>query len=292
MPIAICEKRANKMAQTLTRTLSTLSSCQVLWWDSNRVSGDRAFIEIEPDIIIYDNSLDLAPLQRHAYSPEKGLRRVLIYCGDYMGEDPVPNIIVGTDNSKSLRVVSPQPDLADFSLYKRGSPIDGFFCDICLITDYLQGETAKKVLSSGIIPSLAKEFRLKAFGDIKWNMVNYLGRVDHNERLDILRSSRSCLDLDGTQWRNILLAGCVPLVYQKQVEGGLSFNSFDELKDILLGNDLDYCLQKTVASAKNAAATNNNFQFTASVIKKISDTSGTLQNIHLELMKLGERFVK
>ena len=89
MPIAICEKRANKTAQMLTRTLSTLSSCQVLWWDSDRVSGDRAFVEIEPDIIIYDNSLDLAPLQRHAYSPEKGLRRVLIYCGDYMGEDPV-----------------------------------------------------------------------------------------------------------------------------------------------------------------------------------------------------------
>ena len=291
MPTVMCDSRANNIAQMIARTLSSVDTCSALWWDPTKVSADRALVEISPDIIIYDNSFSLEPLQRHAYNSETSLRRVLIYCDDYHGEKPVPNIVVGADNSKSLRSVSFQSDLADLSFYRRGSPIEGFFCDVCLMTDYLQGDAREEALSSGIIPSIAEEFRLKAFGDIKLDIVNYLGAVNQNERLDVLRSSQTCLDFDGTQWRNILIAGSVPLVYKKQVNGGLSFNSFSELKDILLGNDLEYCQQKLVASAKHAAEANN-FQFTASVIKKIADNSDTLHNVSMQLTKLSERVVK
>lgn len=290
MTKVMCSSQSNSISSMLARTLAAVDGCSSVWWDSSKVSGDRAIIEIDPDIIIYDKSQDIESLRRNAYNPNTGIRRVLVYCDDYKNEGPTPTIVVGTDHSRSLRSVSPQRDLADLSLYRQGSVIGEFSCKVCLITDYLNEISPEDNGDiTNIIHETAQDLQTKAFGSVRLDMVNYLGQVDQNERVDIIRSSYSCLDFCGTQWRNILIAGGIPLVYKKKKQGGVSFDSFSELKDILANDYLEYYRQKIFTSARSAVE-KNNFKFAGTVINKISDNSPALQRIYLQLQELEKKY--
>jgi hypothetical protein len=267
-------EKNNKTADIIGNTLLG-SNIEVVGWDSSVVPLYKMLEDKKPNLLIYGQE---AKMNGVGYIKQRFPQLALAYLGDYPADEIVADLVIGKSSRRSIELPTSLYDITNLpSGVKRSSMV----CKMSCFTDSI--DQKKVELISDVIADLC-ERNTRFFGNIKLDSHQYLGIVDEQERVDIVKSTDIYVDLTADYWHKSVMLGTIPVVFSlSEIPGVNTFTNKETLAQALEASlDDSYNLR----TAREEVVKNTGFDFCANLFSVLG-----AEDAKVSVLQSKEKFI-
>jgi hypothetical protein len=193
----------NRISGIIGNTLLA-SNVEAVGWDSSVVPLYRMLEDKKPDLLFYGRGAKMNGVE---HIKRRFPQLAIVYLGDYPAEEAGTDLTVGkSSNGKSIELPT---RLYDITNLPSGVKRPSMSCKMCCFTDSINQDMVNSI--SDIIMNLF-ERKVRFFGNTKLDTYNYLGIVNEQERVDVIKSTDIYVDLTADYWYKSVMLGTIPIV--------------------------------------------------------------------------------
>tara|TARA_Y100000593_G_scaffold31962_1_gene62979 strand:- start:1674 stop:2495 length:822 start_codon:yes stop_codon:yes gene_type:complete len=180
-------------------------------WNNSHSSLMDAYDECKPDLIIINRNCNA--LQCQTLASLENIK--FVFVGEWDKSFPIPSLCLSKNSYKEFPSIPHTQPVFDPSSVIKGLFNPKVSCEISVFTDGMTEDFLNKNIE---VINLLIEKKARFFGGSTIPVPNYLGGVTPNIRSQIIASSDVCVDIMGSLWRNIALAGGVVVSSKSPVD--------------------------------------------------------------------------
>lgn len=203
----------NRTSEIIGNTLLA-SNIEVVGWNSSVIPLYRMLEDKKPDLLIYGQRARMNGVE---YIKQMLPRLATVYLGDYPAEEATTDLTIGkSSNGKSIDLPTKLYDITNLlSGVKRPS----MSCKMSCFTDSMEQEMMNSI--SDIMVNLS-ERKVRFFGNTRLDTHQYLGTVNEQERVDLIKSTDIYVDLTADYWHKSVMLGTIPIVLSNDKIPGIN----------------------------------------------------------------------
>ena len=268
-------EKNNKTADIIGNTLLG-SNIEVVGWDSSVIPLYKMLEDKKPDLLFYGQGAKMNGVE---HIKQRFPQLSIVYLGDHPEEEVTTDLTVGKSSSgKSI----PLPvRLYDITNLPSGVKRSSMACKMSCFTDSIDQKKAESI--SDIIVDLC-ERNTRFFGNIRLDCHQYLGIVDEQERVDIVKSTDIYVDLTADYWHKSVMLGTIPVVFSlSEIPGVNTFTNKETLAQALEASlDDSYNLR----TAREEVVKNTGFDFCANLFSVLG-----AEDAKVSVLQSKEKFI-
>jgi hypothetical protein len=244
----------NRISGIIGNTLLA-SNIEVVGWDSSAVPLYRMLEDKKPDLLFYGRGARMNGVE---HIKQKLPQLALVYLGDHPTYKMVADLVIG--KSSARRSIELPTNLYDITNLPSGVKRPSMSCKMSCFTDYINQEMISSI--SDIMTNLF-ERKVRFFGKTKLDTHQYLGIVNEQERVDIIKSTDIYVDLTSDYWHKSVMLGTIPIVLHGGKIPGI--NTFTNKET--LSQAIEATLQGSydLSVAREEVVKNTGFDFCANI---------------------------
>lgn len=215
----------NRISGIIGNTLLA-SNIEAIGWDSSAVPLYRMLEDKKPNLLFYGKGAKVNGVE---HIKQRFPQLAIVYLGDYPAEEVGTDLTVGkSSNGKSIELPT---RLYDITNLPSGVKRPSMSCKMCCFTDSIDQDMVSSI--SDIITNLF-ERKVRFFGNIKLDTYNYLGIVNAQERVDVIKSTDIYVDLTADYWYKSVMLGTIPIVLSSaKIPGINTFTNKETLQQAI-----------------------------------------------------------
>lgn len=265
----------NRISGIIGNTLLA-SNIEVVGWDSSVVPLYRMLEDKKPDLLFYGLG---AKMHGAEHMKQRLPQLATVYLGDYPAEEVRIDLTVGKSSyGKSIELPT---KLYDITNLPSGVKRPSMSCKMSCFTDSMDQEMASSI--SDIMTTLL-ERKVRFFGRTKLDTHQYLGLVNDQERVDIIKSTDIYVDLTSDYWYKSVMLGTIPIVLHAGKIPGI--NTFTNKET--LSQAIESTLQGSydLSVAREEVIKNTGFDFCAKILSILG-----AEEARDSVLKFKEKFI-
>ena len=265
----------NRISSIIGSTLLA-SNIEVVGWDSSAIPLYKMLEDKSPDLLIYGQEAKMNGVE---HIKQRFPQLAIVYLGDYPTEEAGTDLTVGKSfGGKSIELPTRLYDITNLlSGVKRPS----MSCKMSCFTDLIGQEMINSI--SDIMMNLL-ERKVRFFGNTKLDAHQYLGVVNEQERVDIVKSTDVYVDLTSDYWYKSVMLGTIPIVLSHtKIPGVNTFTNKETLQQAI-----EATLQGSydLSVAREEVIKNTGFDFCANIFSVLG-----AEEAKNSVLKFKEKFI-
>ena len=235
------------------------SNIEVVGWDSSVVPLYKMMEDKKPDLLFYGANAKMNGVE---HIKQRFPQLTMVYLGDYPKEEVVADLIVGqSSNRKSIELPT---RLYDITNLPSGVKRPSMSCKISCFTDSINQDTINSI--SDIMMNLF-ERKVRFFGNTKIDTYHYLGVINEQERVDIIKSTDIYMDLTADYWHKSVMLGTIPIVLSSVKIPGI--NTFTNKETLQKAIETTLQGSYDLPVAREEVIKNTGFDFCANILSAL-----------------------